>query len=171
VTERVVRKSQRPVLSVPPHAASGRESPAVVQRILCPVVFSEPSMKALQCAVSLAEGADARLTVVHVADVLSAHAFSVYGRLDLPTLQADYERQLRHRLREFVPIAARAYCTIEELVRAGTAWQEIIAVAEERQAQMIVMGVTARTVPDTTVFGSTTEQVVRQAPCPVLTMR
>ena len=31
--------------------------------------------------------------------------------------------------------------------------------------------VTARTAPDTTVFGSTTEQVVRQAPCPVLTMR
>jgi nucleotide-binding universal stress UspA family protein len=171
VTEKVVRKSQRPVLSVPPHAACGRESPVAIERILCPVVFSEPAMKTLQCAVSLAEEADACLTVVHVADVLSAHAFPVYDRLDLPALQAEHERQLRYRLREFVPIAARAYCTIDEQVRAGTAWREIIALAEERQAQMIVMGVTARTAPDTTAFGSTTEQVVRQAPCPVLTMR
>jgi len=171
VTERVVRKSRRPVLSVPPHAAPGRESPAIVERILCPVVFSEPSMKALQCAVSLAEEADARLTVVHVADLLSAHAFPIYDRLDLPTLQAEYERQLRYRLQEFVPTAARAYCPIDEQVRAGTAWREIIAAAEERKVQMIVMSVTARTAPDTTVFGSTTEQVVRQAPCPVLTMR
>lgn len=169
VTEKVVRKARRPVLSVPPHVASGPEPTVVIKRILCPVVFSEPSMKALQCAVSLAEEADARLIAVHVADELSPHAFPVYDRLDLPSLQAEYERQLRFRLREFVPMAARAYCTIEEQVRAGTAWREILAVADERQSQLIVMGATARNAAGATVLGSTTEQVVRQALCPVLT--
>jgi nucleotide-binding universal stress UspA family protein len=170
VTEKILRKAQCGVLSVPPHGMPCTELPTV-ERILCPVAFSEPSMKALQCAVSLAEEADARLTVLHVADALSAQDFPVYDRLDLSTLQAEYERQLRFRLREFVPTAARAYCTIDELVRTGTAWQEILATADERQTQLIVMGVTGRNAVDRALFGSTTQQVVRQAQCPVLTIR
>jgi nucleotide-binding universal stress UspA family protein len=70
-----------------------------------------------------------------------------------------------------VPIAARAYCTIEEQVRAGTAWRKSSPLADERQSQLIVMGATARNAAGTTVFGSTIEQVVRQAIRPVLTMR
>jgi nucleotide-binding universal stress UspA family protein len=170
VTEKVLRKAHCCVLSVPPHSTPGDEPSIVIERILCPVAFSEPSMKALQCAVSVAEEAGARLTVLHVADVLSPQAFPVYDRLDLPTLQAEYERQLRFRLKEFVPIAARAYCTIDEQVRTGTAWREILAMADERQIQLIVMGVTARNPVERAVFGSTAQQVVRQAFCPVLTI-
>ncbi len=176
VTEKVLRKARCAVLSVPPHgmgdmAGITGTGPPTIERILCPVAFSEPSMKALQCAVSLAEEADARLTVLHVAEALSAQDFPIYDRVDLPALRAEYERQLRFRLREFVPTAARAYCTIDELIRTGTAWQEILATAGERQAQLIVMGVTGRTAVDRAIFGSTTQQVVRQAQCPVLTIR
>jgi nucleotide-binding universal stress UspA family protein len=170
VTEKILRKARCGVLSVAPHGMSGAE-PLTVERILCPVAFSEPSMKALQCAVSLAEEADARLTVLHVADAFSAQDFPVYDRVDLPALQGEYERQLRFRLREFVPTAARAYCTIDELIRTGSAWQEILATADERQTQLIVMGVTGRNAVDRAIFGSTTQQVVRQAQCPVLTIR
>ncbi len=170
VTEKVLRKARCAVLSVPPHGTAGA-GPPIVERILCPVAFSEPSMKALQCAVSLAEEAGARLMVLHVADALSAQDFPVYDRMDLPTLQAEYERQIRFRLREFVPTAARAYCTIDELVRTGTAWQEILATADEKESQLIVMGVTGRNAFDRAIFGSTTQQVVRQAQCPVLTIR
>lgn len=170
VTEKVLRKAKCAVMSVPPHGLAGT-SPPTIERILCPVAFSEPSMKALQCAVSLAEEADARLTVLHVAEALSAQDFRVYDRVDLSALQAEYERQLRFRLREFVPTAARAYCTIDELIRTGTAWQEILATAAERQAQLVVMGVTGRSAVDRALFGSTTQQVVRQAQCPVLTIR
>jgi nucleotide-binding universal stress UspA family protein len=171
VTEKILRKARCCVLTVPPRVPDQVEPPVVITRILCPVAFSEPSMKALQCAVSLAEEADARLTVLHVADALSPHDFPIYDRIDVPALQAEYERQLRFRLREFVPTAARAYCTIEEQVRTGAAWQEILAVAEERQTQLVVMGVTARSAIDRAVFGSTAQQVVRQAVCPVLTIR
>jgi nucleotide-binding universal stress UspA family protein len=170
VTEKVLRKARCAVLSVPPHDMADT-GPLTIERILCPVAFYEPSMRALQCAVSLAEEAAARLTVLHVAEALSAQDFPIYDRVDLPTIQAEYERQLRFRLREFVPIAARAYCPIDEEIKTGTAWQEILATACESRAQLIVMGVTGRNSVDRALFGSTAQHVVRQSPCPVLTIR
>jgi nucleotide-binding universal stress UspA family protein len=44
-------------------------------------------------------------------------------------------------------------------------------VAAERDADLIVMGVQGRTAIDLMVFGSTTHEVIRNAPCPVLTIR
>jgi nucleotide-binding universal stress UspA family protein len=67
ITEKVLRKATCPVLTVPRrHPDAVPATPALFKRILCPVDFSDCSMQALNYAMSLAQEADAHLTVVHV---------------------------------------------------------------------------------------------------------
>jgi nucleotide-binding universal stress UspA family protein len=171
VTEKVLRKAACPVLSVPPRSRDESRAPVALKSILCPVDFSESSMEALQCAVSLAEESDGRLTVLHVADALSPHDLPVYELQNVAEFQAECDRRLRQRLANFVPGAARAYCTIEEHVTSGKPWREILRIAQELQAELIVIGVRGRSGADVMLFGSTTHHVVRQATRPVLTIR
>ncbi|HEV8201031.1 MAG TPA: universal stress protein [Candidatus Polarisedimenticolia bacterium] len=57
------------------------------------------------------------------------------------------------------------------LVARGRAWRAILQAAEERDAQLIVLGVHGRNPIDVTLFGSTTQHVVRAAQCPVMVTR
>ena len=54
---------------------------------------------------------------------------------------------------------------------AGRAYREILRIAAEEKASLIVMGAQGRGGPALTPLGSTTQQVVRAASCPVLTVR
>jgi nucleotide-binding universal stress UspA family protein len=56
-------------------------------------------------------------------------------------------------------------------VRVGGAWSEIVRLATEEHADMIVMGTQGRTGLHRLLLGSVAERVIRQAPCPVLTVR
>jgi nucleotide-binding universal stress UspA family protein len=53
----------------------------------------------------------------------------------------------------------------------GKPWREVLRVAQEKQSDVIVMGVQGRGAADLLFFGSTTQHVVREATCPVLTLR
>jgi nucleotide-binding universal stress UspA family protein len=57
------------------------------------------------------------------------------------------------------------------VVRTGAAWEEIVRVAVEEHADMIVMGTQGRTGLERFMLGSVAERVIRRAPCPVLTVR
>jgi nucleotide-binding universal stress UspA family protein len=57
------------------------------------------------------------------------------------------------------------------LTRFGEAWAEIVAVAKEQGADLIVISTHGRTGFEHALLGSTTEKVVRHAPCPVLVVR
>jgi nucleotide-binding universal stress UspA family protein len=171
VTEKVVRKAPAPVLTVPP-AERAVSAEAIFRRILCPVDFSDASMRALEYALSMAQEADAHVILLHVlessldsAQALEASHFTV----------PEYERHRRdaaaEQLRQVLPADAREWCTPEEIVTAGTPHREILRVAEEQAAELIVMGVHGRGAVDLALFGSTTNQVIRAAECPVLTLR
>jgi nucleotide-binding universal stress UspA family protein len=53
----------------------------------------------------------------------------------------------------------------------GVPWQEIVRLAVEEHADMIVMGTQGRTGLERLLLGSVAERVIRQAPCPVVTVR
>jgi nucleotide-binding universal stress UspA family protein len=53
----------------------------------------------------------------------------------------------------------------------GKAYREILAIASDESSDLIVMGVHGRNALDLMLFGSTTNQVIRRATCPVLTVR
>ncbi len=67
VTEKVLRKANCPVLTVPKRLPDAVPAgPVLYKRILCPVDFSDSSLHALKYAISMAQEADGQLTVLHV---------------------------------------------------------------------------------------------------------
>jgi nucleotide-binding universal stress UspA family protein len=168
VAEKVLRNAPCPVLTVPPRASTASTLP--FKRILCPVDFSAPSIEALRVALSLAEEADAELAVLNVIDWPDDDTFLV-ETFDSPEMRRRLELQTSSRIDALIPDDARVWSRPGAKVAIGKAYQEIVGAANEMPADLIVIGVHGRKALDLTIFGSTTNQVVRRAPCPVLTIR
>lgn len=177
VAEKVLRKAGCPVLTVPPGVADAVPGPAVLfKRILCAVDFSDCSTRALAYASSLAQEADARLAVLHVIDAApepppGRDAPVLNRRRNLTALIDATKLDRLTRLNEAIPDGMRAYCTVETLVSTGTPHEEILRIAAEQKSELIVLGVHSRSAADLLYFGSTAQRVVREASCPVLTLR
>ena len=176
VTEKVLRRALCPVLTVPARA-SGSPSPVAYKRILCPVDFSESSLAALQYAMSLAEEANATLTVLHVVEYGMHEWPEIYDefvsnqQLSVQDFRTRCRESSRERLELAVPEEARTWCTVESVLSEGKPYREIIRAAAEHHCDLIVLGVRGRNALDLALFGSTTQQVVRLATAPVLTIR
>jgi nucleotide-binding universal stress UspA family protein len=135
------------------------------------VDFSESSLHALKYAISLAQEADGQLTVLHVV----AHEFKYtpgieYAGVTLGEFLKEREDALQRQLQEIVAKAPE-FCRAESLMTHGKPWREVLRVADEKQSDLIVIGVQGRGAADLLFFGSTTQHVVREASCPVLTLR
>ena len=176
VAERVLRKASCPVLTVPKGDA-GAVNEALYRTILCPVDFSESSMRALQYALSLTQEADAQLIVMHVVahelERSSDAAVIAYDDgMTVGNFVKEREEELRtHLLKASAGAGGNEYSRVESLLTHGKPWREILRVAGERQTDLIVLGVQGRGASDLLFFGSTTQHVVREASCPVLTLR
>lgn len=176
VTEKVLRKAGCPVLTVPPRAPV--PAPLPFARILCPIDFSGPSRSALEWAWSLAQESQAAVTLLHVIEWPWEEPPPPHLE-ELPVREAqklaEFRRELETtslaELESLVPPDVRARRAATPLIRHGKAHREVLAAAAACQADLIVMGVHGRNVIDLSLFGSTTNQVVRAASCPVLTVR
>jgi nucleotide-binding universal stress UspA family protein len=177
VTEKVLRKAPCPVLTVPPRARATSRLP--LKRILCATDFSDSSLTALGLALAFAKESDARLTIVHVLEwpvEQPAPAASVEAPVGGPIFDLEgYRRMLEadaaERLKTLVPADAREWCTPETRVLHGKPWAKILETAASEETDLIVLGVRGRNAFDMLLFGSTANQVVRQATCPVLTVK
>ena len=178
LTENMLRKAACPVLTVPRAAPGTAPGSAVLfKRILCPIDFSDVSTNALNYAMSVAQEADAHLTVLHVMTYEMeltpdmSESLLAYSHLNKEEFRQACEDNSRELLKAAVPDTVRAYCTVETLLATGKPYREILRVAAEQRSDLIVMGVQGRGAVDLMFFGSTTQHVVRQATCPVLTLR
>lgn len=169
VTEKVLRKASCAVLTVPPRAHATSQLP--FRRLLCPVDFSDPSLAALEYAFSLAKEANAGLTILHVLDWPQEGEPRAYRSFNVPEYQRMREEAVRERFATLVPADAREWCTPATRIAHGKPYREILGVAAEDEMDLIVMGVHGRNPIDMMLLGSTTNHVVRQATCPVLTVR
>jgi nucleotide-binding universal stress UspA family protein len=172
ITEKVLRKAACPVLAVPPHALDlPSKEPVHFQRILCPIDFSTASLTALEHALSLAEEADATLTLLHAVELPAAlYDEPMEPVIALDQVEADMKAAALRRLEALVPVDAREFCTVDTVATRGRASHEIVRVAGERDCDLIVMGVRGRGAINLLVFGSNTHAVIRAATCPVLTV-
>jgi nucleotide-binding universal stress UspA family protein len=174
VTERVLRKADCPVLTVPRAAPGALHEPPFFKRILCATDFSDCSRRALEYALSLAQEADGCLTVAHVFELEGSLPENWREKLTPPSVRRaliDLEHERIEQLARAVPADANTYCTVDTVMGRGTPYKEILRLAAEKRVDLIVMGLHGRNAADVLFFGSTTNQVVRQASCPVLTIR
>lgn len=169
VTEKVLRSTRVPVLTIPPPVRE--PGSPLYKTILCPLEFSPASIRALEYALSLAREADARLILLHVIEnVLDDGGPQTLGHLTVSEYYPQLEQHASTRLRTVVPDEARIWASPEQRVVKGRAHQEILKVVADEHVDLVVMGVQGKSVVDRLVFGSTTHRVIREAGCPVLTL-
>jgi nucleotide-binding universal stress UspA family protein len=142
-----------------------------LQRILCPIDFSESSRQALKYSIALSAWYEAPLTVLHVCvDLPVFEMASPFGH-SAATAVVPEESQLAERraaVRRFVTSEV-SDDEIDIVVREGTdAKAEILEEAAAENASLIVMGTHGRSGIDHLLLGSITEKVLRKSPCPVL---
>jgi nucleotide-binding universal stress UspA family protein len=169
VTEKVLRSTRVPVLTIPPPVRE--PGSPLYKTILCPLEFSPPSIRALEYALSLALEANARLILLHaIENVLGDAGAEALGHLSVSEYYHQLEQDAVTRLRAVVPENAHVWSRPEERVVKGRAHQEILKVVADEHVDLVVMGVQGKGVVDRLVFGSTTHRVIREAGCPVLTL-
>jgi len=142
-----------------------------IKLILCPIDFSEFSIRAYHHALSLAEHYRARLVAQHIVELWR------YPYADYAASAGDYAEFCRtlheggkEQLQEFVKNHAHDEIQPELVVQQGTAPDCILSFAQAQRPDLIVMGTHGRRGFDRLVLGSVTERVMRRAPCPVLTV-
>jgi nucleotide-binding universal stress UspA family protein len=133
--------------------------------------FSDTSRKAFDVALSLADKYGSKITVLYVEEDKLPPLVVEYTAVGLDDIMRDQEERANVRLREFVAEHLKTDRKVELRVATGTPHVEIVRVAEECKADVIVMATHGRGFISHAILGSTTEKVLRQAPCPVLVVR
>lgn len=134
--------------------------------ILCPVDFSEPSHAALCYAAAVADHFGALLTVLAVDDPLLAEVAA--GRGSVPSLEHETREELRRFAGEALGHMGPGPRVVDYRVSVGKPAAEILGVANDVGADLIVMSTRGRSGVRKMFFGSTTERVLRETPIPVL---
>ncbi len=170
VAQHVVAHSPVPVLTV-----RQDDRPVRLRCVLAPTDFSPTADAALPWADFLARAFDARLVLLHVVEV------TYEALLELPrTVRAEpvgeaLAKALQERAQRELQARAHGLGPCELVLRtglgAGLSRQCILEVAQEVDADLVVMGTHGRTGIQRILFGSVAEHLVRTSPVPVLTVR
>jgi len=172
VAEKVLRRATCPVLTVrhaSPHPLTG----PLFRRILCAADLTQASEQTLHVALSLATENDAQITLLHVIDTPPGDTWAGF-HVAVPEVgpsHHEFVARATAELRKPVPDAARILCKVTERVETGAPWSEILRVANQMDADLIVMGAHTRGAVGRIFLGSTASNVVRRATCPVLLIR
>lgn len=138
-------------------------------KLLVPVDFSEASLEAMDMAVTLAMKNDAEVLLLAVVEPQSGAGSQTF--LDRPKVEEELKRLFDSRLEARTEAAESFFQDVSIFVREGKPAETILEIAKEEGVQMIVMGTHGREGLARAVLGSVTEEVVRRAACPVLTLR
>jgi nucleotide-binding universal stress UspA family protein len=164
--EGVVRGAPCPVLTV--RSVAKGNQPVGITRILVPVDFSDCSLEALEYTIQAAKEFSASVTILHVIEPAS------YG-LDFTLVHAGDAQKttqaLEKRLGEFTALLKERDIPARSVLQSGAPGQAILDGARAAEADLIVMGTHGRRGFSHLVSGSVAEAVLRQAPCPVLTIK
>lgn len=143
---------------------------AEFKKILCAVDFSDHSPKLADYAKTLARCTGAKLLCVYVAPSLSQYVGFHVPPSSIESfvgeIVAGADTSMKAYLDEHF-----AGANVEGKVLVGYPAEEILNLAEDENADLIIMGTHGRTGIDRILFGSVAEKVVKSSVCPVLTIR
>jgi nucleotide-binding universal stress UspA family protein len=160
--EEIFRRAQVPVLTIGPVTTKEPWYEMEFKNILFATDFGKSAEREAEYAFSLAQEHRSRLTLLHVFPNPET-----VGKEELIEMEHNFYAQLR----ELVPVATDMHCKVDVRVVFGEPTEQILRIAEETKAQLIVMGAKARkslagNVPHTKAY-----RVVCAAHCPVMTIR
>jgi len=136
-----------------------------VKKILCPTAFDQNSVEALRLASRLSRQNKATLHLLHVID----EAFPAKTEVTAPfdKMEAAVQGRLERLAHQNIDPRVRHQLHVE----TGDAAAQILDVAKRVRADLIVMSTQGRKGLRRLVIGSVAERIVREAQCPVLTVR
>ena len=142
-----------------------------IQRILIPVDFSENSIAALNYACALAEKYAAELHLLHALEIHPITTPDFGMGLDLPRYAEEPRASAAKKLGQLLdPTWSQKHAVVQAIVE-GSPVKEIIGYARMQTIDLIVVSTHGRTGLAHVLMGGVTENIVRMAPCPVLTVR
>jgi nucleotide-binding universal stress UspA family protein len=136
-----------------------------IQNILHPTDFSQHSEFAFRLAAALARDYDAKLVILHVAQ----QPVIMYTEGIIPAQPEHHEEELREQLLQLQVQHPNVH--VVHLLEDGNPGEEILRIADEFPADLIVMGTHGRRGLQRLLMGSVAEYVLERASCPVLTVK
>lgn len=139
-----------------------------LEKILVPVDFSGSSQRALREADELATASGARLLLVHVLQDIHFPTVELLEHYGMPDLHAQMRERAQQRLEE---LARQCGAAARPILREGDPAGEIADLAQQEDADLVVIAPHGRTALERFLLGSTAQRVVASAPCSVLVVR
>ncbi len=140
-----------------------------LKRILVPTDFSESARHALTYGMSFAREYQAELVLLHVVETIAVGYASDLFPVPMAEVFEEISSFAKKELGELGASARERVSSVREVLVQGKPSAEIMRLARDLEVDMIVLGTHGKGMLDKAIFGSTTERVVRRAPCPVLT--
>jgi nucleotide-binding universal stress UspA family protein len=172
VTERLIRIISCPLLIVNTKQAGPDRIPAGAwqpKRMLVGCDFSPDSARALETALSLAQEFEAELHLLHAIEPF-AYRDMLLPETTSENLKDRIAPEMHRRLQEIIPEDVNAWCSIQIACLSGKAHEELLRYAKRQKMDLIVLGVRGHSLMESLLLGSTTDRVIRQASCPVLSV-
>jgi len=174
VTERLIHTLPCPLMSVrSPEkdmaALSDRE--IRIQKVLVGCDFSADSLLALKYALSLAQEFQSELHLAHVIEPPIYKSLFKQEVKPSEDLRESLREPLDAMLNKMIPEEARHWCRHETTLLAGQPHEELTRYARVNEMDLIVLGIRGHSLVESLLVGSTTDRVIRQAHCPVLSVR
>jgi len=170
-TKKVAKTRRRRPIRTATREPLQSESDFFIKRILVPIDFSAHSKRALRHALSLAAQFGASLHLLYVVEPTVYPADLGFGQVVYPSIEEELGEkgavELKNMIAQEIPESIKATSG----VRTGKPHQEILLEAQEKDVDLIVVATHGHTGVEHMLFGSTAERIVRNAKCPVLTIR
>jgi nucleotide-binding universal stress UspA family protein len=174
VTERLIQTLPCPLMSIR-SPEKGLDVPSDqelrMNKILVGCDFSADSLLAFQYALSLAQEFESELHLVHV---IEPPVYKQLFKKDIKPsedLRDSIREPLDDMLNKMIPEDARHWCRHKTALLAGQPHEELTQYALVNDMDLIVLGIRGHRLVETLLVGSTTDRVIRQSECPVLSVR
>jgi nucleotide-binding universal stress UspA family protein len=167
VAERIVRKAGCPVMVIRDRKYTG------FKRIIVPIDFSDCSRKALEYAIATANSHNSKLTILHVYEesFIEPYVNAANSEEEAGEIMKEIEQVNETKYDEFLKTIDLRGVEYDKLLVKGIPETEIVEIAMEQQADLIVMGTYGRTGIKHILIGSTAEEVVRAVHCDIIIVK
>lgn len=161
--EKLMQKNQIPIWVVK------NEEVKPIKKIICPVDFSGPSIRAFKNAITLAEKFKAELSLIHVFEPVNTTSV----RISLNTEEENRKRKQNKEkeLKQFLSKYELDNIKLNVHLLLGDAFLEIFKAIKRDESDLLIMGTTGKTGLSKMFMGSVTEKVTRELPCSFITTK